>query len=113
MDALRQSAVDASASARWFDGIPGLFLNIDRLSELGADNTFLSWWEHGRPLEAAPARPQQLLNHRSIEEHSAWAEREWARLESLGKVEFYPPGQPAPSDLTVNPCALLLKAHSC
>ena len=32
-------------------GVRGLFLNIDRLLELGVDNTFLDWRERGRPLE--------------------------------------------------------------
>ena len=38
-----------------------------------------------------------------------WADKEWDRLEALGKVSFFPTGAPKPAQLNVNPCALILK----
>ena len=70
MDDLRRYVQRACESAEWFEGIPGLYLNIDKLSSLGADGMFLQWWEHGRPLEAKVGTPVSVLNHRSVLEHS-------------------------------------------
>ena len=43
--------------------------------------------------------------------HDEWAEREWQRLEALGKIQFFPNFE-RPSSLNVNPCALILKERS-
>ena len=41
--------------------------------------------------------------------HSEWAEREWSRLQKLGKVSFFAKGTSKPRGLNVNPCGLILK----
>ena len=99
----------AAAGAQWFAGIPGLFLDIDYLSDLGADSQFLHWWEHGRPLDGGAILPESRSNHPSLLVNAEWADREWGRLEQLGKVEFFPKNAPKPDLLNINPCALLLK----
>ena len=107
--ALRARIIRAAESATWFGGIPGLTLDIDELADLGADNEFLTWWEFSRSLDAPFAPPRFHKNHPSLLAHAPWADKEWERLERLGKVEFFPPGDPQPPQLNVNPCALLLK----
>jgi hypothetical protein len=96
----------------WHKGISGLTLELDYLAAIGAAPHMLAWWEHGRPLEAAPHTPKEFRNHRSVSEHSHWADAEWSRLERLGKIHFYPAGSPRPAGLNVNPCALLLKKRA-
>ena len=108
MDELRRSIGGAAASATWYEGTRGLYLNIVKLSSLGADSVFLDWWEYGRPLEAMPMNPTTSPNYRSLLANPTWAEKEWSRLEGLGKVEFFPRGAEPPG-LNVNPCARLLK----
>ena len=105
---LRLRAKRAADNFQTFDGIPGLFLRLDRLHELGASPHFLQNWRNGRNLGAAPAAPRHFKNHGSLDQHADWSETEWSRLEKLGKVEFFPGGI-RPPRLNVNPCALLLK----
>ena len=83
----------AKACAIWIDGIRGLTLNLQLLEQLGADRKFLNWWRNGRPLEAQPVVPRVWRNHRSLMEASTWAEKEWSRLDSLGKIEFFLKGK--------------------
>ena len=70
---------------------------------------FLRWWERNHPVGAKAGAHVSVLNHRSVHEHSDWAEREWSRLEGLGKVQFFPVDSPFPLGLCAHPCALLLK----
>ena len=83
-------------------------LNLNYLRSLGADASLLSDWENGVSLEATPASPRRRRNHPSLAAHALWAESEWNRLESLGKLEFFR-GPSRPELLNVNPCALILK----
>ena len=41
LDSLREEVRQAAANAQWFAGIPGLFLDIDELCDMGADGQFL------------------------------------------------------------------------
>ena len=58
---------------------------------------------------AGTVSPESRHNHPSLDTNSDWAEREWNRLERLGKVQFFEKGAPKPDLLNINPCALLLK----
>ena len=109
LERLLDMAREAAQTSPWYNGIPGLTLDIDYLRELGASEQHLEWWTYGRPLRAQDRQTRIANNHPSVARHSEWAEAEWARLESLGKVEFFEAGSPAPPNLNVNPCALLLK----
>eukprot|EP00959_Pyramimonas_sp_CCMP1952_P007623 159048-Pyramimonas_sp.AAC.1 len=86
MDALIAEIVDADARAIWVSGIRGLRLNVDFLRTAGAEDELLQRWEHGWPLEIASSlRPRCYDNHPTMSSHARWAEREWSRLERLGK----------------------------
>ena len=96
----------------WYSGIVGLTSKLDRLKAMAASQQFLDWWEHGRPLDASSHEVKRFKNHPSLDRHADWASTEWDRLHRLGKVEFFPPGQPKPPNLHINPCALLLKERA-
>ena len=98
----------AKAAFPWHGGEAGLTLDVEFLEALGAESRFVEWWSRGRPLGAQPGAIRRFKNHRSVATHSAWAEKEWSRLEELGKIEFFEEDE-VPDELHVNPCALLLK----
>ena len=106
---LRWRAIAAARDSHWHDGIRGLCLRLDKLREWGVSASRLSTWREGHRLSAVPEDAKYRRNHPSLVKHSRWADMEWTRLESLGKIEFFPVGAPRPSCLNVNPCALLLK----
>ena len=43
---------NSNARMDWYNGIPGLTLNLDFLAAGGADPALLRLWENGRPLDA-------------------------------------------------------------
>ena len=106
---LRARINHAVSSFSWFQGIRGLCLRIDRLKHLGASNEFLRLWTIGHKLNASVATAKFRNNHPSFRAHELWAEKEFDRLHSLGKITLFPPNLPRPHNLNVNPCALLLK----
>ena len=83
-------AATQAASRPYTADVRGLRLNLDFLRTAGASDAFLRVWEVGVDLRATPATPRTHRNHPSLGQHSVWAEREWSRLEKLGKVEFFP-----------------------
>ena len=74
---LRFQAIRAAAESQPYEGIPGLFLRLDRLRHLGASPYHLSNWRYGRDLGAKEAPPRHFSNHPSLDQHSDWAEKEW------------------------------------
>ena len=109
MDALREHVIRRNASLECWDGVPGLTLRFDFLAEAGANPELLHQWRHGRVLEPSARPAKRARNHPSVAAQAEWAEREWARLEAAGKIEFFPAGAPKPPELNVNPCGLILK----
>ena len=89
--------------------VPGLTLNFEYLRGIGAKQNFLHDWSAGRKLGSSPAIHREFRNHPSLNQNSTWADAEWNRLELLGKVSFFPRGEPRPTRLNASPCALLLK----
>ena len=95
----------------WHNGVRGLTLNFDVLRSKGVSPSFLKRWEQGTGLGGAEVEPRDHQNHPSMVKYSGWAEREWSRLDALGKVTFFPKDAPKPKYLNVNPCGLILKAR--
>ena len=94
-----------NASLRAPPDSPGLTLNLDVLQRLGAAPDLLQSWRAGFRLGVSGCRAGSVPNHPSLAQNASWAEREWNRLEGLGKVFFYPPDKPKPFHLNVNPRA--------
>ena len=88
MDALREHVIRRNASLECWDGVPGLTLRFDFLEEAGASPALLHQWRHGRSLDAAARPAKRARNHPSVSLQAEWAEKEWARLEAAGKIEF-------------------------
>ena len=109
MEALRDRVIRRNASLEWWDGVPGLTLRFDFLASAGANQELLHQWRHGRVLEPSARPAKRARNHPSVSARPEWAEREWARLEARGKIEFFPAGAPNTPELNVNPCGLILK----
>ena len=108
LEALR-SEIQAATPLTYFNGERGQTLQLDTLFALGASQDHLFTLEFGVALDSSHRKTSIFQNHKSVAQHAEWAEKEWTRLERLGKKIFYPPHQPAPLGLHVNPCALLLK----
>ena len=92
----RETISQAACTAVWFDGIPGLYLDINELSELGADSQFLEWWECGRPLGGTAFQPGIFHNYPSMVDYEDWAERRMEPLRKPGKDPVLPIRQCTP-----------------
>ena len=112
MESLRERIRTGNAALSWWQGIRGLTLRFDFLRSAGVSNAFLDRWLRGRPLDAPGAVPRHARNHPSCRENEEWAEREFSRLSSAGKVTLWAPGAPKPAGLNINPCALILKPRT-
>ena len=90
-------------------GVRCLRLRFVFLRSARAQPHLLENWFEGERLGAKTSAPRRFSNHPSVATYPEWAEREWDRLEGLGKALFFPVGASRPHGLNVNPCALILK----